>query len=75
MNKILRMTLGLVAVLCVFALISSVPSVARAEPVGTVSRDSALLSSISPRTPLPGAVWSLGVGVMGVAVISRRKAA
>lgn len=75
MNRIQRMTLELVAALCVFALISFVPSVARAEPVGTVSRDSELFGSMSPRIPLPGAVWSFGIGLIGVAVISRRKAA
>ena len=57
------------------SLVSTVPSISKTEPVSVSSSDSAEIASTAPETPIPESVWSLGVAVIGVALVFRRKAA
>ena len=77
MNRIQRMISNVLVSLSVFALISAISiytSVAAAEPAGTLSIDSAVIRSTSSNIPMPWPIWSLGIVLIAVAIITGRKA-
>ena len=78
MNRIQRLIVEIVLALFGFALISLIstaPSVSRAESFGKLTGDSALMAQTVPKRPIPESVWALGIAFVGVATIVRRKAA
>jgi hypothetical protein len=78
MNKIRRLIVEVILALFGFAVISlfsAVPSVSRAEPVGKLPTDSALIAPTAPKRPMPEPVRLLGIAFTGAATIFRRKAA
>lgn len=74
MDRMQRLIVEFILALFAFPLISIVPSVSKAEPLGSPSNELALIDSTNPKTSLPESVWPLGFALTGVAAIFRRKA-
>jgi hypothetical protein len=63
------------AVLLVVNLLGSVPLPAfAAKATGTPAADAVSTESARSANPVPEAAWSLGIAVVGVALVLRRKA-
>jgi len=75
MSKIQRIILEIVLTLTVIALIVTLPSVSRAEPVRPLTSDCVLIGSMDSNPAIPESVWPLGIALVGLAVMVRRKAA
>lgn len=73
MKKIQRLIMEVVLTLVVFAAISAIPSVSRAEPGSNLSRDLELTGSTVPKSATPELAWPLGMALIGVATMVRRK--
>ena len=72
MHKIQRMIIEVVLTLVVFALISSISSVSRAEPSSDLSGDSELTGSTVSKSLAPKLVWPLGIAVVRLAIFGRK---
>ena len=69
-----RIISEVVVLLLLISLMSAVMTVAKAEPVSTLSNDTALVVPAPKNTPLQGPIWLLGIAAIGGAVIFRGKA-
>ena len=73
MNKIQRLLMEVVLTLVVFAAISAIPSVSRAESGSNLPRDLEFTGSTEPKSETLEMVWPLGIALIGVATMVRRK--
>ena len=64
-----------IALVALAGLIGFAPSAPCAEPGAMLSRDITSLAVPVARSPVPDSVWVLGIAVIGVAVVIRRRAA
>lgn len=74
MSRIQRIIAEVVVALLLISLIGAVMSVAKAEPVRTLSNDTALVVTAPTNTPMQAPIWLLGIAMIGGAVIFRDKA-
>ncbi|MBU1191763.1 MAG: hypothetical protein KKE76_08630 [Gammaproteobacteria bacterium] len=74
MNKNQRMIFEVVAALFVISSMCLVTPVAKADTVSALPSDTKHIPSASSNTSMQSSIWTLGIALIGGAVIFRRKA-
>ncbi len=75
MSKIQRVVLEIVLTLAVVVPILALPSISFAEPVSTFTGNLALIGSMGAKPAIPEALWPLGMTLVSLVMMVRRKAA
>ena len=73
MDRIQRLIMEVILTLVVFASVSIIPSVSRAEPGNNLSQGSEVTGSTQPESATLELVWPLSIALIGVATMVRRK--
>jgi len=75
MSKIQQVVLEIVLTLAVVVPILALPSISFAEPVSTFAGNLALIGSTGAKPVIPEALWPLGMTLVSLVMMVRRKVA